>query len=104
MYYLNCLLTWEPAKDNGSPIKSYLVQVRSDPSGFASQKDRILSQPSSLSSTEMKVGDRCSAMGHEGWIESVDDLVCILLDGQTAFHRLPKESVHTLPFPQQPHV
>ena len=102
-YYCNCTLSWEAAKDNGSPITSYLVQVNPANSNFNRQKDILLSSisDSEKPSRELKAGARCRVAESEGWVESVDELVTVLLDNQTAFERVSKDSVEVLPFPPQ---
>ena len=103
-YYCNCTLSWEAAKDNGSPITSYLVQVNPTNSNFDRQKEVLLASISNSleSRSELKAGERCRVMESEGWIlETGDELVTVLLDNQTAFQRVSKDAVELLPFPIQ---
>ena len=103
-YFCNCTLSWEAAKDNGSAITNYLVQVNPTSSNFDQQKEILLHSisNSSESRSELKAGERCRVLESEGWImETSDELVTVLLDNQMAFQRVPKDAVELLPFPKQ---
>ena len=107
-YYCSCTLSWEAAKDNGSPVTNYLIQLNTMNTHFDEQKKTLLPSASASASREsmreLKVGERCKVMESEGWIENIDELVTVLLDNQTAFHRVSKDCIELLPFPSQSHV
>ena len=106
-FSLECVLRWEAAAANGSPVTEYLVQTKS-----AGEYTRQIAWTREATPTEpetLQVGARCHVVLQEerleGWVCDCDNTVVrVLVDGEEGFRYVEKTSVVPVKMPPQSQV